>query len=71
MTEIEKVVKYDAEVWSNTKMDELRSEECLCFNCAYDKDSCKIAEKIYNICVEDDMAMMITRCKNYSFPEAK
>ena len=36
MVEIEKVVKNNEEVWSNSKMDEFRKEGC--FNCGTIKD---------------------------------
>ncbi len=54
-------------VWSNAEMDKLRRDECLCLNCAriYDdslKGTCSVAKMLYNICVEHDMAMAITRC---------
>ena len=63
--EIERIVKYGTEVWANTKTDELRKTDCLCLNCKI-IDDCSTAKKLYQICKEDDMAMMITRCKNYS-----
>jgi hypothetical protein len=54
-------------VYANPNMDLLRREECLCINCDRKNEpkpyaSCPVAVKIYNICVEHDMAMMITRC---------
>lgn len=63
--QIEQVVKYDAEVWSNVRMDELRRDECLCFNCRHDKDSCVTAEALYDLCVAADLALMVTRCRSY------
>ena len=65
---IEKVIKYDVGVWSNTEMDELRKTECLCLNCGPLKN-CSTAKKLYEICKEENMAMMITRCKGYAPPE--
>lgn len=55
------------EVWTHEEMDEARRTECLCRLCDRKNDdprysSCPTAAKIYAICVEDDMAMSITRC---------
>ena len=67
-SKIKKVEKYDVEVWSNVKMDELRRDECLCFNCGGIKE-CSTAKTLLDICKKEKMAMMITRCKEYTFPE--
>lgn len=52
-------------VWVNIMMDELRKTECLCLNCKDIKD-CEIASKLYGICVNNDIATMITRCKIFT-----
>lgn len=70
---IEKIInpykkdKHPEKIWKNIELDELRKTECLCINCDRKNDkpvyiSCPVAKKIYNICVEHDMAMAITRC---------
>ncbi len=63
-----KKTKKDPEkVWINFYLDNLREKGCLCLNCDRKNDnppysSCRVAAKIYNICVENNMAMAITRC---------
>lgn len=63
-----------AELVANVEMDALRRKECLCLGyCdrANDTDaagkptpfaSCPAAKAIYQVCVEYNMAMMITKC---------
>ncbi len=54
-------------IWANKEMDEARREECLCYNCDRKKDnppysSCPTSSKLFKVAVEENMAMMITRC---------
>ena len=58
---VEKVEKYGTEVFSNTKMDELRKAECLCLNCA-DMEDCPTAKGLYSTCIYSDIALIVTRC---------
>ena len=56
-----------SKIWANIEMDEKRRKECLCLNCDRKNDnppysSCPVAGKIYEISVENNMAMAITRC---------
>jgi hypothetical protein len=60
----EQVEKYGSIVWSNIEMDELRKTECLCLNCAK-MSSCTAAKLLYDTCKGYDLAMMITRCKDW------
>ncbi len=53
--------KYDTEVYVNEDMDEIRKDECLCLNCM-DLGKCKTAKKGYELCVEENIAFMVTRC---------
>lgn len=61
--------KYGAIVKTNVYTDRMRRDECMCLYCANLKpgqtDNCPAAQKMYNIAVEYDCAMMMTRCKNY------
>lgn len=62
-----KEVREPEQVWANTGMDELRKSECLCLNCDRKNDkppynSCPIASQLYQICVEDCIALAVTRC---------
>lgn len=54
-------------VWANIEMDELRRKECLCLNCDRKNEripykSCGVANKLFHICTDSNMAMAITRC---------
>jgi len=62
-----KTEKDPEKVWANVEMDNLRRKECLCVNCDRKNEeipygSCPAAGKLYNICVEHNMAMAVTRC---------
>lgn len=58
---IEKVIRFGKETLEDRKMDKIRMWNCMCLNCSY-MEKCPTAKKLYQICVEDNMAMMITRC---------
>lgn len=62
--DISKGVKYGTEVWINNATDDLKKTECLCLNCENIK-LCDTAKQLYNMCVIDDIAIMITRCKDF------
>lgn len=53
-------------------MDAVRKEKCMCFHCAnmkpWSDDHCQLAKKLFKICVEHGMAMMITRCPDWKDP---
>lgn len=51
-------------VWINPDTEAMRRSECLCLNCCKMTD-CKTAHELYEICVRDDIAFMMTRCKAY------
>ena len=55
---------YGKNVWTNEEMDQLRKTECLCLNCKKMPD-CPSAKTMYKLCVEEDLAMMITRCRSF------
>jgi len=61
------IEKYGVQVWSNEMMDELRKTECLCLNCANlrpgTSDNCHKAARMYEISVEENVAMAVTRCE--------
>ena len=59
------VEKYGGMVYSNEPMDELRKSQCLCLNCSQMKD-CPTAQKLYDICVNTGIAVMITRCPDWN-----
>lgn len=55
------------EIYAEPEMDRMRKEKCLCLNCRRGDEkipyySCPVAQSVYRICVDNDMAMMITRC---------
>jgi hypothetical protein len=62
--EVAKVEKYGVTVWSNTMMDELRKDECLCLNCDR-MEECPIAKSLYTDCREWDLALAVTRCPKW------
>ena len=55
---------YKTMVYTNTEMDELRREECLCINCS--NVHCKIAHDLYSTCKQFNVALMVTRCPNFT-----
>lgn len=61
---------FKEQVYTNLIMDELRKSNCLCLNCelmtGVRETNCDIANQLYKIAVENNMAMAITRCKKYS-----
>ena len=59
-----KETHYGKEVWVNPLTENMRHDECLCFNCT-NLEGCKTAKKIYKVCVDDNMAMTITRCPEF------
>jgi len=63
---IAKEVHDDRTVFVNKDTDDLRRTECLCLNCEIkDKHKCIIASTLYDTCVFEDLAIMITRCPNF------
>lgn len=69
--EVFKKISYNEEVYFNPIMDELRKQQCLCLNCASmtedKKTNCSKANALYELCVTNNMAMMVTRCKEFEF----
>lgn len=57
---------YGKLVWVNPTTESVRREECLCLNCGNMKpgspDHCRVAQALYQICVNDNVALTITRC---------
>lgn len=51
-------------VQTNVETDRARRKECLCLNCAI-MTSCPVAKQLLQICVQNDCALMITRCKSF------
>lgn len=61
---------YNEMVWTNLTTDIIRRQECLCLHCnnmTYDKETnCSIAQQLYELCCEENIAFMMTRCKKYN-----
>ena len=65
---------YDIYVQTNVAMDILRQDECLCLNCQrkiFDLNSkefheCPVAPELYKLCKKENIALMITRCPNFT-----
>jgi hypothetical protein len=70
---IETQKHYGCNVETNIAMDILRRDQCLCLNCKgelIDMDSkefhkCPVAQKLYEICQQENIALMVTRCPNF------
>lgn len=62
--------KYGRVVWVSPLLEELRSDECLCLNCASlhpgQPTNCPIAQSLFNICVAEGVATPVTRCPQWS-----
>ena len=68
MTIIKKIA-HGTEVYADEEMDELRRKRCLCLKCKFMRShkelNCPIAQKLFEISVQYDNAMMMTRCKSF------
>ena len=57
---------HGANVFVNKTTESIRYEECLCLNCGRlkpgESDNCPIAQAFYDICVKENVALMVTRC---------
>jgi hypothetical protein len=63
MTQFIQETHFKELVWVNPKTDIMRRKECLCFNCK--TASCNISNELFSICRDDNLALMVTRCKNF------
>lgn len=62
--EVKLQVHHGSEVQTNTKMDALRREECLCVNCT-EINTCDWASALFGLCTESNLALAVTRCPNF------
>src|SRR3989344_1288760 len=64
--EPEQEERYGEKVWVNPTTEEIRREECLCWNCDNLKigepDNCVKAEKLYQVCKSENLAVILTWC---------
>lgn len=65
LQEPELVHKYGFTVWADKEMDELRRHRCLCLRCAK-VDLCSVARKLLEMCKEHNLALAMTRCKEWA-----
>lgn len=67
--------KYGAWVWSNVNAEAIRKAHCLCLNCDRMKpgepDHCTKAQKAYELCKEENLAFMVTRCPDWEAKAAE
>ncbi len=60
-------IHYGEQVWVNPTTESLRRTECLCLNCDNLKpgrsDNCHMAKAFYQVCVEENVALAVTRCR--------
>lgn len=64
---IEKIVAHDTEVYADIEMDNLRRERCLCLNCNKMDTSCHTAKVFYHLSLQNGIALMVTRCRDYEY----
>lgn len=64
-----KETHYGKKVWVNPTTEALRKSECLCLNCGNMKPNqpanCSIAESLFKISVNTNIAIAITRCPTW------
>ena len=69
MEQPQKVERYSTKTWETPAMDTLRREHCMCLHCLKMKpgepDHCPVAQKLYEVCKNNGMAFMVTRCKHW------
>lgn len=69
------IEKYGVKVYANPTTEALRPLECLCLNCNKQKndpkENCEVAFKLFNICVEHNIALAVTRCPIDMFEQRK
>lgn len=69
------IEKYGQKVYANPITESLRPLECLCLNCNKQKnnreENCKVAVKLFDICVEHNIALAVTRCPIDMFEQRK
>lgn len=62
-------IHYETPVWVNPTTEKIRKEECLCLNCTKLQpgtvNNCRIAQKLYGVCLAEKTALIITRCPEY------
>ena len=63
--ETKTVRRYSCEVVEHVKMDQLRKEHCLCLNCKHCNCGCNISNELYELCIKNNMALAVTRCKEF------
>jgi hypothetical protein len=56
---------YGERVWVNADLENLRRKECLCLHCD-NLSHCSAAKIMKSICVENNLAFAMTRCKDFS-----
>lgn len=67
---VERQEHYGKWVWVNPDTESQRREKCLCLNCenmntAEKPENCVLAHRLYKVCVDGDIALMVTRCLSY------
>lgn len=55
---------FNEPVITNLDTDNMRKTECMCLNCGIMND-CESAKKFYAICCDNNIALMVTRCRNF------
>lgn len=63
---LEKQEHQGVEVWTNVPMEMLRRHQCLCLNCSRCPQECRIAANLLEVCKNNELALMVTRCPWFS-----
>lgn len=68
---IKKVEKYGAQIWCDEKMDNIRRRRCLCLNCKKMGDTCSVSSEFYRLCIDHNIALMVTCCERWEPKDGK
>jgi hypothetical protein len=63
--DIKREEHYGVNVCVNVRMDGMRKQECLCFNCDKCADKCERADELFELCKKYNLATMVTRCPEF------
>ena len=65
---IAKEEHYGADVWTDREMDAVRRRRCLCLKCS-SMQACTTAALFLDACRKNNVALMVTRCPDWTRKE--